>query len=342
MTSGSPGPAEARLTREASVAAHKVIGAKHVRDGRPCQDDIAVARAGGSWAIAVADGHGSSVHAEIGARIAVEVASEHLLAFAASMGPEHRVDPRAVHGFAQDPFRRLLVREWTRRVREHAGADDVALKDYGSTLLFALATPEFLLLGQLGDGDILVVDATGAVTRPLPTDPRCFGEDTPSLCLPDAPTSLRVVTMPVPAGETLLLVSTDGYGKSYATDVDFERIGPDYLEMVREIGASGVGENLEAFLTAVTTGGSGDDIALGLVYLPPVRPAGETGDVTAVSEPATATEPSAGQEPALMPAPTGPPESNTMAGPATAEICPLIKANSKPRTRRKRPAGDST
>ena len=269
MMSGSPDLAVPPVARDVSVAGHKVIGAKHVRDGRPCQDDLRIEQDGSTIALAVADGHGSSVHAEIGARIAVQVASRALLDFATSLGAGHSADLRAVHGFAQDPFRRQIVREWVRQVHEHAGTDDVDLKDYGSTLLFALVTPDFLLLGQLGDGDLLVVASDGTVSRPLPTDPVCFGEETSSLCLPEASTSLRVLAMPVPTGETLLLVSTDGYGKSYASDVNFERIGPDYLQMVREIGMSGVAENLEEFLTTVTTGGSGDDIAFGLVYLPP-------------------------------------------------------------------------
>ena len=67
----------------------------------------------------------------------------------------------------------------------------------------ALATPEFLLLGQLGDGDLILVDGSGTVSRPLPIDPRCFGEETSSLCLPDAPTSLRVLATPVPEGHSL-------------------------------------------------------------------------------------------------------------------------------------------
>lgn len=255
--------------REVLVGGHKVIGAKHVRDGRPCQDDIAVVQVGSVAAVVVADGHGSSIHAEVGARLAVEVASAALLAFAASLGPEHRADPRAVHGFAQDPFRVQLVREWVRRVRDHAGSDTVDLKDYGSTLLFALVTPEFLLVGQLGDGDLIIVDGTGTVSRPLPADPACFGEETSSLCQPEAWTSLNVLAIPRPDGETLLLASTDGYSKSYATDADFERIGPDYLDMVRELGLAGVIRHLDAFLTAVTAGGSGDDVALGLLYLPP-------------------------------------------------------------------------
>lgn len=269
MTSGSSDLAVPPVARDVAVVGHKVIGAKHVRDGRPCQDDLCIERGGSAIALAVADGHGSSVHAEIGARIAVQVTTRALLDFATSLGIGHRADLRAVHGFAQDPFRRQLVREWVREVQEYAGTDDIDLKDYGSTLLFALVTPDFLLLGQLGDGDLLMVASDGTVFRPIPTDPVCFGEETSSLCLPEASTSLRVLAMPVPRGETLLLVSTDGYGKSYATDVNFERIGPDYLQMVREIGMSGVAENLEGFLTTVTTGGSGDDIALGLVYFPP-------------------------------------------------------------------------
>lgn len=117
-----------------------VIGAKHLRDGRPCQDELLIERDGITTAVVVADGHGSSVHAEIGARMAVDVAAKALLAFAANLGTEHRGDLRAVHNLAQDPFRRLLVREWVRRIQEHAGNDTVDLKDYGSTLLFALFT----------------------------------------------------------------------------------------------------------------------------------------------------------------------------------------------------------
>lgn len=338
--SGSLDAACPRPAREVSVGGHKVVGAKHVRDGRPCQDDIQTARDGSVVALAVADGHGSSIHAEIGARIAVEVTTEQLLLFAANLGSESCGDPRTVHGLAQDPFRRLLVREWVRRVREHAGADDVILTDYGSTLIFALVTPAFMLLGQLGDGDLIVVDGGGTVSRPLPADPRCFGEETSSLCLPDASTSLRVLAIPVPDGEILLLVSTDGYGKSYATDADFERIGPDYLAMVRDIGVSGVSENLEEFLTVVTTGGSGDDIALGLVYLPPIASTAQCAEVSA-DEPVT--PPDVSPVPDVLPSgDEGPVPPLTAQGP-WSDVCPLLrKSPSSTRLSQRPHSGDST
>lgn len=227
----------------------------------------------------MADGHGSSLHAEIGARLAVEVATAALAAFVDNLGAELRSDARVVHAFAQHPFRVQVVREWVQRVRELAGSDTVVLKDYGSTLLFAAVTPDFVLVGQLGDGDILVVDGTGTVSRPIPPDPTSFAEETLSLCLPEAWSSLRVLVTPRPEEETLLLLSTDGYSKSYATDGDFERIGPDYLEMVREVGLVGVVGHLEEFLTAVTQGGSGDDIALGLIYMPGRTPLLRTSPV---------------------------------------------------------------
>ncbi len=251
--------------------------------------------------VAVADGHGSSVHAEVGARIAVEVTAAALTNFVNNLGSELREDPRAVHAFAQHPFRVQLVREWARRVREVAGSDDVDLKDYGSTLLFAAVTSEFVLLGQLGDGDILVVEGSGSVSRPIPTDPASFAEETLSLCLPEASSSLRVLVTPRTADERLLLISTDGYGKSYATDLDFERIGPDYLEMVREMGVAGVEGHLEEFLTAVTQGGSGDDVALGLIYMPGERSAAK--DKSAMTE-----APDAVVAPAAAPSETPPPD----------------------------------
>jgi hypothetical protein len=90
--------------------------------------------------VALADGHGSSVHAEIGARLAVEVAVAALVAFRHDLG--RSIAPTCGGAsFAQDPLRVQLVREWAEAVREVGGAD-VELMDYGSTLLFAVVTPD--------------------------------------------------------------------------------------------------------------------------------------------------------------------------------------------------------
>lgn len=264
MTSGSAGD-ESRGSPRPAFAVERVIGASHVRSGKPCQDEAGVWSIADTVAVAVADGHGSSRHADVGARLAVHVALSSLVRFAEDLG-ERAWKLAEVQSYAEHPLRVQLVREWAQRVRSKAGSDDAPLLDYGSTVLFALSTPAFLLVGQLGDGDILLVSRDGQVRAPLPPDPTAFADETPSLCLPDAAQSLRVLVLPPPGEETLLLLSTDGYSKSYATDAVFHAIGPDYLDLVRTEGVHGVQAHLRGFLEQVTAQGSGDDIALGLLY----------------------------------------------------------------------------
>lgn len=260
-------PMPAADVRRPAFAFERVIGASHLRSGKPCQDEAGAWAVADTVAVAVADGHGTSKHAEVGARLAVQVALAALIRFAEDLG-EHASSPSEVQKYAEHPLRVQIVREWADRVRIEAGNDDIRLVDYGATLLFALATPKVLLLGQIGDGDILLVAKDGTVSAPLPADPAAFADETPSLCLPNAGHSVRVRALPVPPQEALLILSTDGYSKSYATDATFRQIGPDYLELVRETGISGLAPHLPEFLTKVTTQGAGDDIAVALLHWP--------------------------------------------------------------------------
>ena len=248
--------------------AERVIGANHVRSGKPCQDEAGLQVVSDTVAVAVADGHGTSRHGDIGARLAVQVTLAALVRFSEDLGGRAS-GPFDVGKYAEHPLRAQIVREWKERVRAKADNDPPQFVEYGSTVLAAAATPNFLLLGQLGDGDILLVDEDGAVDVPLSADPGSFADETPSLCLPKAEHSFRVKAMPVPDRETLLLLSTDGYGKSYPTDAAFKQIGPDYLHLVREHGISGLTPRLKGILTEVTTRGSGDDIALAILHWPP-------------------------------------------------------------------------
>ena len=232
-------------------------------------------------AVAVADGHGASKHADVGARLAVHVALTSLMRFAEDLG-ERASNLMEVQECAKHPLRVQIVREWTARVRAKVGDDEAPLLDYGSTILAALATPDFLLVGQLGDGDVLLVAEDGTVDIPLPADPAAFADETPSLCLPDAWHSLRMRALPVPSQETLLLLSTDGYSKSYPTDAAFRQIGPDYLDLVRKDGVSDL--DLQGFLEQVTAQGAGDDIGLALLHWPPLTSQTAADSPTASSD----------------------------------------------------------
>ncbi|MBM7114918.1 PP2C family serine/threonine-protein phosphatase [Archangium primigenium] len=260
MTSGEP-----------RIEGRRVTGARHQREGRPCQDAIAWARRADTWVLAVADGHGSSPRGGEGAQLAVEVAVEWLLDFHARLTPEQRTRPATVREWAREPFARKLVGEWSRRVRESVGEsppEGDVLRAHGTTLLAVLVAPEFVLFAQLGDGDILVVQDSGQVMRGVEPDERHFADETDSLCGPQAWLALRVAVWPRPQGEVLLLLGTDGYSNSFENRADFERIGPDYLARVRERGLSQVAAELEALLSLTSERGSGDDITLGMIHLP--------------------------------------------------------------------------
>lgn len=284
MTSGSLD----ETSRRPAFAFERVIGANHMRSGKPCQDEVGVCAVADTVVVAVADGHGTSKHADVGARLAVHVALTSLVQFAEDLG-ERASNLMEVQKCAEHPLRVQVIREWTARVRAKAGDDETPLLDYGSTLLVALATPDFLLVGQLGDGDVLLVAEDGTIEVPLPADPAAFADETPSLCLPEAWYSLRMRTLPAPSQETLLLLSTDGYSKSYPTDAAFRQIGPDYLDLVRKDGISGL--NLRSFLEQVTAQGAGDDIGLALLYWLPLASQTAADSPAALSDSTPLIEP---------------------------------------------------
>jgi serine/threonine protein phosphatase PrpC len=282
------------------VAGKRVRGATHARAGKPCQDAIDWWERDGVVVLSVADGHGSerSPHSDKGARIAVDAALHALCYLYANSGFENLT---AFKRYAEEQLPRALVRDWTERVLAYhtanedtagegeapaepvregnapaepkgsAGAspsptgDDV-LVQYGTTLLAALASPEFLLFLQLGDGDILVVSDDGTVARPIPKDARLMANETTSLCTPHAWREVRVVFQPiVQQPPALILVSTDGYANSFISEQEFLKVGPDYLRFIREEGLEQVASHLEEWLSEAAEQGSGDDVTLGII-----------------------------------------------------------------------------
>lgn len=253
-------------------------GHRHILNGQPCQDAIRLDTRehhhGESLVLAVADGHGSARYAETGAQLAVDAAVERLQEFYAALLPDllsaQKDGPRLsrVLELAMAPTRRQLVQAWVEKVSQHAGrvAESGLLKEYGATLLFVLATPEFTLFGQLGDGDVLQVDASGGISRPQAADPQSFADETASLCQKDAWLQMRLAIQPPPVSPRLLLLSTDGYANSYEDNATFERIGPDYLGLIEAHGFERVEQALPQFLEQVSKQGCGDDVTLGLAY----------------------------------------------------------------------------
>jgi len=272
-----------------------VRGAAHRRAGQERQDAIAFwplqGRAGPSAVLAVADGHGSLPHfrSAVGARLAVDVALTVLresvdgtalqLEHAANSLPQRLVqawcDAVASH-LAAHPF---TAKEWRALRKVLPGAQEEIEQNpgiaYGATLLAVAIRDATIVYLQLGDGDILSVDDAGEATRVLQRDPRLIGNQTTSLCQPDAVENFRVRIVTDPnALPALVLVATDGYANAFQSDADFRLIGRDYLKMLREQGLDRTSARLDRFLNEASTSGSGDDITLGLMTYFGPGPAG--------------------------------------------------------------------
>lgn len=53
---------------------------------------------------------------------------------------------------------------------------------YGTTLIAALLTPDFLLVLHQGDGRCVVIHEDGVIDQPVPWDDRCHDNVTTSMC----------------------------------------------------------------------------------------------------------------------------------------------------------------
>lgn len=265
-----------------------IRGASHIRAKLPNQDAIAwraPAQRGDTLTLAVADGHGAPryVRSHKGAKLAVKLAVELLHEFAA--------DPAAVEELAILPDRadgqlpRSLVRTWQSAVRhdlaahpftateqllwdEQSKGGEDPIRAYGATLLTALITPHYLLLLQLGDGDILIVDSAGRVSRPpLPEDPRLIANQTTSLCGSTAWQDMRAYFQAFEnRPPALVMLSTDGYANSFADEHGFFAAATDILDHIRSEGPHATRVQLPGWLRATSKAGSGDDITVALAY----------------------------------------------------------------------------
>lgn len=291
---GGGGPPDAAGAWEVLFGAAR--GSLHVRTGAPLQDAVGwwpgpragapaeAAHRASRVVVAVSDGVGSRdcFRSDRGAQLAVACAcavGAELVAVPEPSGPGTPGDEVAVALAAE------VVARWTAAVRaDLAGApfrpeelegtspdwaDAGPLLAYAATLLVAVATPERLLLVQLGDGDVLVVGPGGVVARPVPDDPSSVAGTTSTLSQPDAVEAFRGTVLDLAADPVdLVLMATDGYGNAFADPGWPGRVGRDVHDQLRDDGPADVRGRLGSWVADAASVG-GDDATLALVVRAP-------------------------------------------------------------------------
>ena len=267
-------------------------GASHYRNNQPCQDAFALwsgaIRGSPRLVAAVADGHGDARHdlSDVGAALAVQVAVSELCSF--HVGHADPPDAQMRRDFKSD-CPRIISRRWREAVRSDASercptviapssapqelatelADESPLfRRYGTTLLTALLTPETLCVAQLGDGDIVWLRPDGECERPFPVE-LAIGTETDSLCSPNAQVCWKTATLDRRAGG-LLLLTTDGLPNSFADDTAFDQFVGSLRQRIHDHGFGGVADALPAWLDHYSDQGSGDDMTLVIIEVPPI------------------------------------------------------------------------
>ncbi len=279
-----------------------VRGLAHLKSGEPNQDSLKwiSSKLSDSIIIAIADGHGGSMHfrSNIGSKLAVNTATSVLDNFFSKPSIEF-----SNVSLYKDAIRfslpRLIVNNWLSMVTDHVHKYPFSKREiqilsrkkgckisekvlqnpkiaYGSTLLISILTPEFIVLIQIGDGAILVSNANGYTFCPLnktncslslSSESPISLNDTESLCMDNSWLEFRTgIFAHCDLQPQLILMTTDGYSNSFGSDDDFFKIGSDYLNILKEYGYSYLVRNLRTLLRETSTRGSGDDITMGFLY----------------------------------------------------------------------------
>lgn len=266
-------------------------GAAHQRGATPCQDAYALwsgAVSGTPCLVAaVADGHGDTRHdrSQYGAALAVQAAVEVAREFALHGSSAETLV--TLKSDFKEHFPRKLGQRWREAVQHDAQAQDNALDGevlslesiltrYGTTLLVVLIVPGALLVGQIGDGDILLVNLADDTCDLLLRRPNTLlGTATYSLCSSDATHLWQTAVVAHPSTEVLLL-ATDGLADALGTDdAALAGFARSLGQRFQEFGPAAVANALPSWLDHYSAHGSGDDMTLAVVWLdtaPPLAP----------------------------------------------------------------------
>jgi Protein phosphatase 2C len=261
------------------------IGAHHARIGLDYEDAVAVLPVPGhpdTITVAVADGHGHARHfrSARGSRLAVEIATKLAVHTVATT-----TDPDALRTALRTRIGPHLVTRWRRAVEADIDEDpptaeelasagltpDATLEDkvygYGTTAIVVLATPDWLLCAQIGDGDAFAITASGEAIRLVPTDPLLDGWRTTSLCQPDAKSALRYGAIRLTEDDVrAVLLATDGYGNAQLRSDWDVLFAADLVALIDQHGSDWVADALPSWVRACASAdGSGDDVTVVLL-----------------------------------------------------------------------------
>jgi hypothetical protein len=260
------------------------LGAAHQTTGLPNQDAVAARQVRPDvLVVAVADGHGHWRHfrSARGSQLAVTVACEAAQELAARLDGYQTA--ASIESQALGTLVPAITGEWRDAVREDVAADpftsreqasrgggDDPLIAYGSTLLLAIAGRRWLVLVQIGDGDIMGIQPDGRPLLPVPRDPSLDGQQTTSLCGLRAEDEFRAAVVDTSTTPLLgVMLATDGYGNAQVADPWTDAVSADLAELINDRPPEWLAGQLPLWASrCASADGSADDTTIALLIAP--------------------------------------------------------------------------
>lgn len=264
-----------------NIISESVIGADHKRKKMPLQDAVMSMVDRDYMYASIADGHGSglSFRSDVGAGLAVFSAIDIIKHQARNIAEirgtyERELALRNVLQAISAHWARLVMKNLKAKPFQPEELDILspaqktrlassALYAYGSTLSLLVLNRRKVFGFCLGDGDCLFKGKDGI--HCLSEGGEVKGEATESICQVESIPKARYFEYD--AGDLdCILLSTDGYKKSFESEDDFKQVIEDMDEILRKEGASKIKEHLAAWLDETSIKGSGDDISACFLY----------------------------------------------------------------------------
>jgi Protein phosphatase 2C len=273
-------------------------GASHEVSQTPNQDAVATQpTCDGGVVAAVADGHGhwrhlrsargsriaAAIGCEVGQELADRLRRENILHSEQDAPPDPAATASAVCALLRDFAVPAVIERWRAAVLADLEADpftdaeqdlrqrgDDPTVAYGSTLLLAITLGTWLILAQIGDGDVVGVRPDGSACLPVPTDPLLDGMVTTSLCGRDPSADFRVAVTDTSADPLLaLLLATDGYGNAQLVEAWPNAFSSDLAWLLRHRDEQWLASQLPAWAArCASADGSADDTTVALLISP--------------------------------------------------------------------------
>ncbi len=148
---------------------------------RFCEDRCLIAREDDKLILLIADGHGGEayVRARYGARFACNAAKKVLSDNTLEGTPEEKFE--RIKDIYDGTVSRHLARNPLTESELKKAKDTKPSFIYGTTLIAAVLTPEYIDIYKIGDGEVYVINESGELLEVLKTDDTCIGTQTSSL-----------------------------------------------------------------------------------------------------------------------------------------------------------------